>query len=182
MIILAAMVCLIGAGALVLWHEHEALPSIEDVRALARQRQFAQAQVLLTRYLRVFPSDNRAHLLMAQVAMDRPDPQPDCALEHLHKVKADTPKDAAILRLFEGKAYYQQKRYDLAESFWKQALDLDPSNPSTQFDYALALRHAGRYDESIVAWQRVLLKQPDLPGRTISSDTTILRRAAMRKP
>ena len=36
--LLAAMVSLIGAGALVLWREHEAPPSLEAVRALARQR------------------------------------------------------------------------------------------------------------------------------------------------
>ena len=40
--LLAAMVSLIGAGALVLWREHAAPPSLEGVRSLARQRQFAQ--------------------------------------------------------------------------------------------------------------------------------------------
>jgi tetratricopeptide (TPR) repeat protein len=64
----------------------------------------------------------------------------------------------------------------------KQALDLDPANPSTQFDYALALRHAGRYDESIVAWQKLLSKQPDLPRAYYHFGYDYLRRAAMRKP
>jgi tetratricopeptide (TPR) repeat protein len=159
--LLAAMVSLIGAGAIVLWREHEAPPSLEGVRSLARQRQFAQAQALMTRYLGVFPADHRAHLLMAQLAMDRPDPQPEYALEHLHKVRPDTPKDTAMLRFFEGKAYYQQKRYDLAESFWKQALDLDPTVPEAGWALLDLLDLEARVDEAHRLGMRIYQVEPD---------------------
>jgi tetratricopeptide (TPR) repeat protein len=159
--LLAAMVSLIGAGALVLWREHETPPSLEAVRALARERQFAQAQALMTRYLRVFPADHRAHLLMAQVAMDRPDPQPDCALEHLRKVRPDTPKSTAILRFFEGKACYQQKRYDLAESFWKQAMDLDPIVPEAGWALLDLLDLEARVEEAHRLGMRIYQVEPD---------------------
>src|SRR3954470_5986507 len=160
-LLMAGMASVIGGGGLVLWREHQDPPSFEAVRALARQRQFAQAQALMTRYLRVFPSDDRAHLLVAQVAMDRPDPQPEFALEHLHKVQLDTPKDTAIVRFFEGKAYYQQKRYDLAESFWKQALDLDPTVPEAGWALLDLLDLEARVEEAHRLGMRIYQVEPD---------------------
>jgi tetratricopeptide (TPR) repeat protein len=160
-LILAAMISLMGVGARVLWRELQSPPSLDDVRALARQRQFAQAQALMTRYLQVFPSDHSAHLLMAQVAMDRPDPQPERALEHLHKIQADTPKDAAIIRFFEGKAYYQQKRYDLAESFWNQALELNPTVPEAGWALLDLLDLEARVEEAHRLGMRIYQVEPD---------------------
>ena len=83
----------------------------------------------MAHYLRAFPADDRAHLLMAQLAMDRPDAQPQLALDQLGRIRPGTPKEAAVVRFSVGKAHYQQKRYDLAETCWKEALELDPTVP-----------------------------------------------------
>jgi tetratricopeptide (TPR) repeat protein len=98
---------------------------------------------------------------MAQVVMDRPDPQPDYALEHLQKVQSETSRDAAILRFFEGKAYYQQKRYDLAESFWKQALDLEPTVPEAGWALLDLLDMEGRVEEAHRLGMRIYQVEPD---------------------
>ena len=159
--LLAAMVSLMGAGVLMLWREHNVPPNLEAVRAWPGSVSSWRRRRVLARYLRVFPADQGAHLLMAQIAMDRPDPQPDYALEHLRKVQPDTPKDTAILRFFEGKAYYQQKRYDLAESFWKQALDLDPTVPEAGWALLDLFDLEARVEEAHRLGLRIYQVEPD---------------------
>jgi tetratricopeptide (TPR) repeat protein len=158
---MAALASLMGVGGLLLWRELRLPPKLNEIHALAQQGRFDRAEELTKRYLQVFPGDDRAHLLMAQVAMDRTDPQPEYALEHLHKVQADTPKDAAILRFFVGKAYYQQKRYDLAESFWKQALDLDPTVPEAGWALLDLLDLEARVEEAHRLGMRIYQVEPD---------------------
>ena len=66
---------------------------------------------------------------MAQFAMDRPDPHPEQALNHLDRIHGGTARENAVIRFCRGKAHYQQKRYDLAEVCWKQALEIDALVP-----------------------------------------------------
>ena len=145
---------------LALWREHEARPSLEAVRALARQRQFAQcsAHDALSPGLSRRPSCPLAH---GPGCHGPARPAAGIALEHLHKVQPDTPKDAAILRFFEGKAYYQQKRYDLAESFWKQALDLDPTVPEAGWALLDLLDLEARVEEAHRLGMRIYQVEPD---------------------
>lgn len=128
-LLLLIVLSLAAAGGLLAWRGTQRPPAMEEVLATARRRHFDEAQELMGRYLRAFPDDRRAHLLMAQFAMDRPDPQPRLALDHLRLIRAATPAEAAVVRFSEGKAHYQEKRYDLAEACWRQALELDPKVP-----------------------------------------------------
>jgi tetratricopeptide (TPR) repeat protein len=128
-IVVAVLAVLLGAGALVAWRVFLPPPDFGTICALARQGQFDRAQALMARYLQAFPGDDRAHLAMAQFAMDRPDAQPQFALDHLGRIRTSTPKDAAVVRFSVGKAHYQQKRYILAETCWKEAIELDPTVP-----------------------------------------------------
>ena len=41
---------------------------------------------------------------------------------------------------------------------------MSPDNLGVQFDYAVGLRRLHRFDESIVELEKILQKQPDLPG------------------
>src|SRR5579864_2772668 len=84
--VLAILAMLMGAGALVSWRVFQAPPDLGAICALARKGQFDRAQELMTHYLRAFPGDDRAHLIMAQFAMDRPDAQPQLALDHLGRI------------------------------------------------------------------------------------------------
>ena len=96
-ILLAALAVLMGAGALVAWRVYQAPPDQGAICALARQGQFDRAQELMARYLQSFPDDDRAHLLMAQFAMDRPDAQPKLALDHLKCAIVHRNKRAELL-------------------------------------------------------------------------------------
>ena len=54
-IILAGMLALVGAGAMTLWRGPRFAPDLDEICALARQRDFDQAEELMVRYLRVIP-------------------------------------------------------------------------------------------------------------------------------
>ncbi len=127
--ILAGILALVGASAVTLSGGPRPVPDLDEICALARQHQFDHAESLAARYLRVFPSNNCAHLLMAQFALDRSDPAPHRALEHLKEIRPRTSQEAAIVRFSAGKAHYLQKGYLLAESCWEEALYLDPMVP-----------------------------------------------------
>ena len=109
-VLLAALATLMGAVGVVASRGFRPRPNLGAICALAREGQFDRAQELMARYLQAFPTDNRAHLLMAQFAMDRPDAQPEFALDHLARIRSSTPKEAAVVRFSVGKAHYQQKR------------------------------------------------------------------------
>jgi hypothetical protein len=105
-IVLAALAVLMGAGAVVAWHGSQAPPDLGAICALAREGWFDRAQELTARHLEAFPGNDRAHLLMAQLAMDRPDAQPWLALDHLGRIRAGTPGEAAVVRFSVGEAHY----------------------------------------------------------------------------
>jgi tetratricopeptide (TPR) repeat protein len=160
-ILLTALAVLIGAGALVAWRVFQAPPDQGAICSLARQGQFDRAQELMARYLQSFPDDDRAHLLMAQFAMDRPDAQPQFALDHLRRIRTGTPKEAAVVRFSMGKAHYQQKRYDLAETCWKEALELDPTVPEAGWALIDLLDFEARAEDAHRLGMRLFEVEPD---------------------
>src|SRR5262245_50485869 len=92
-ILLAGLAVLVGAGGLLAWRVVHAPKDLGPICALAREGRFDRAQELLDRYLAGVPGDNRAHLLMAQLAMDRLDARPQLALNHLVQVRSSTPTE-----------------------------------------------------------------------------------------
>ncbi len=115
----------------------------------------------MAHYLRAFPDDDRAHLLMAQFAMDRPDAQPLLALDHLGRIRTSTSQEAAVVRFSVGKAHYQQRRYDLAETCWKEALELDPIVPEAGWALIDLLDFEGRAEEAHRLGMRLFEVEPD---------------------
>jgi tetratricopeptide (TPR) repeat protein len=160
-ILLAALAVLVGAGALVAWRVFQVPPDLAAICALAREGRFDRAQELTTGYLRAFPGDDRAHLLMAQLAMDRPDAQPQLALDHLGRIRTSTPREAAVVRFSVGKAHYQQRRYDLAETCWKAALELDPTVPEAGWALLDLLDFQARVEEAHRLGMRLFEVEPD---------------------
>ena len=83
--ILALLVlCLLGAGVAFLAHSRR--PSSSDLSGLERllaQQRFDEVEQRLQAFLRRRPQDPQANILMAQVALARPDQKPELALEHL---------------------------------------------------------------------------------------------------
>jgi tetratricopeptide (TPR) repeat protein len=93
--------------------------------------------------------------------MDRPDAQPRLALDHLGRVRASTPAEAAVVRFSVGKARYQQKRYDLAETSWNEALQLDPTVPEAGWALVDLLDFEGRAEEAHRLGMRLFEVEPD---------------------
>jgi tetratricopeptide (TPR) repeat protein len=120
----------------------------------------------MVRYLQAFPDDNYAHLLMGQLCMDRPDPQPDIALHHLRRIRTSTPHETAVVRFCEGRAHYQQKRYDLSESCWREALVLDPVVPEAGWALFDLLDLEGRAEEAHELGMKLYKVEPDMRDRT----------------
>ena len=115
----------------------------------------------MARYLQALPRDYRAHLAMAQFAMDRPDAQPQLALDHLGGILTSTRQEAAVVRFSVGKAHYQQQRYDLAETCWKEALELDPTVPEAGWALIDLLDFEARAEEAHRLGMRLHEEEPD---------------------
>ena len=115
-------------------------PALGPVARLASAGNFAAAEAALAPILEAYPDHGGAHLLAAQLQLDRPEPpteageRPDpaparSALEHLAQVDpGDTHRDA-LVSLYRGKADYRLAQLDKARSAWLDALRLDPSVP-----------------------------------------------------
>ncbi|WP_165231908.1 tetratricopeptide repeat protein [Aquisphaera insulae] len=159
--ILVGLLVLAVAGALALWRGRGSAPSLVEICSLARQRDFDRAEGLLSNYLRVHPDDSRGHLLMAQFSMDRPDPRPEVALEHLGRIRPRTHPEEALIRFSEGKARYQLKEYAAAEGLWKRALELDPRVPEAGWALLDLLDFEGRVKEAHELGMRLFEHEPD---------------------
>jgi tetratricopeptide (TPR) repeat protein len=161
-LITATVLLLIGGlTALVIWRARGPTPSLDDVAALARARQFKRAQVLLERYLHVYPNNPLAHLLMAELASEPTNVDPKVALDHLDAIRPVAPKQAALVQFFRGKAHYQEGRFDLAELCWTEALRLDPIVPEAGWALVDLLDKEGRTDEAHTLGMRLHEIEPD---------------------
>jgi tetratricopeptide (TPR) repeat protein len=102
-------------------------PTLDEVCDLARAQRFDEAEARGEDYLRTCPEDSRALLVMAEVALSRPAPAPDRALDRLARIRPDTPELAAWVLVDRGRAFDLLGRHDRSEACWKEALKLDPS-------------------------------------------------------
>ncbi len=136
-------------------------PSLDEVKALARLGQFDQAEAALSRYLSINGDDDLAHLLMAQFATEPAAARPAIALEHLRHVRPGSRKLAARIKFFEGKAHYQEQRFDLAEACWTEALELDPVVPEAGWALVDLLDKESRREEAHRLGMRVHAAEPD---------------------
>ncbi len=115
-------------------------PTLEPITRLASSGDFDAAEAALGDLLRAYPHFDDAHLLEAQLRLDRPEPptgpgqRPDSgpattALEHLAQVGPGNPNRDALVCLYRGKADYRLARLDKAEASWLDALRINPTVP-----------------------------------------------------
>jgi tetratricopeptide (TPR) repeat protein len=102
-------------------------PTADEVYALAQANRFDEAQARGAEYLRLAPDDSRVLLVMAEIALARPAPDPSQALAWLDRIHRYSGSLAAWALVDQGKAYYLLSQFDRAESCWKEALRRDPS-------------------------------------------------------
>jgi tetratricopeptide (TPR) repeat protein len=152
---------MIGVAALGVLRAERPETGLESIRALARARRFGPAMERLEGYLRRHRDDSAAHFLMGQLATEPPEPRPELALEHLRAARPGDDREAARVRFFEGKALYQQGRYDLAEAAWKEALRLDPVVPEAAWALIDLLDREGRLPEAHALGMRAIEVEPD---------------------
>ena len=161
-------VVVLGAVAWGAWYVLSPRPSLEPVAALFAAKQFDEAAARLTEYLRVYPSDESAHYLGAQLALDRPEPgEADArrALVHLDKIRSRTRDQAALVMMNRGKARLLLDDLDGAEAAWTTALELDPTVPEAGW-YLLDLYYfQWRGSEAIRLALRLHAIEPDARDR-----------------
>ena len=139
---LVSVVVLVASAGLV-WAVRSSsrpAPTLEPIARLASSGSFDAAEAALGELLREHPDFDDAHLLEAQLKLDRPEPptnqgeRPDPApaiqaLEHLAKVRPGASRRDALVLLYRGKAEYRMARLDQAEASWLDALKIDPAVP-----------------------------------------------------
>jgi tetratricopeptide (TPR) repeat protein len=109
-------------------------------QGLAEARRFGEAESLLKGHLGGSPGDARAHFLMAQLLVERPDlegePLRDAAeraLAHLRKAEGGAGVAPELVELYRGRALYLLDRWDQAEAAWDEALRIEPTVPEAGF-------------------------------------------------
>ena len=95
----AAGIALVVAGAL------QPRPTLEQVSDLARSKRFDEALTQGNAYLRLFPRDSRVLLIMAEIELSRPEPEPRPGLRALKRIEADSSSLAAWVLVDRGNAY-----------------------------------------------------------------------------
>jgi Flp pilus assembly protein TadD len=123
--------------------------------------QFDLAEMQLNEILTLHPADAEAHMLMAQLMMERPEPRPAVALEHLKRVHPSNPKSQAHLRVFEGKALFELRLLAQAESVWTEALRLDPQVPEAGWLLLQIFNLQGRDHEARTLALKLFVTEPD---------------------
>ena len=104
-------------------------PNLLGLDALLATRQFDAAEKKLADFLAANPENVQAHMLMAQVSLNRDPQKPELALEHLAKVRGGDRSLRALVKLNEGKALSALEDHSKAEEAWREALRIDPTVP-----------------------------------------------------
>lgn len=140
---------MVGSGmALVLIDRSRGVEGLDGLVPLLKARRLGEVEERLRAYLRRHPDSIQAHILMAQVALDREDQKPELALSHLARIATADRGTLAIVRLNEGKAYSTLGRNDRAESAWQEALRLEPRVPEAGWDLLGLYYVQGRRQDS----------------------------------
>ncbi len=79
----------------------------------------------------------------------------------LAKLRPASAKHAALIKFFEGKARYQEHRYDLTEECWNEALRLDPLVPEAGWVLVDLLDRESRTSEAHRLGMRLHEVEPD---------------------
>jgi tetratricopeptide (TPR) repeat protein len=165
LIVAVVVFCLGGLVALVSRRALPPTPTLNQILALAEAREFHRAQTLLDRYLQVVPTNDQLHLLMAKLTTEPTNRHPELALDHLRAIRPKTLQQAALIQFYQGKAHYEQRRYDLAESCWTEALRLNPSVGEAGWALVDLLDKESRTEEAHRLGMRLHEVEPDRRDR-----------------
>jgi tetratricopeptide (TPR) repeat protein len=154
----AVAIVLLGISA---WWILRPRPTLAEVDALTASGHFEAAEAQVRDYLRAFPGDERARLMLARISVDRPDPRPGLALEQIRDLRPADPHRAALVKAIEGDALFWERRFDAAEPAWLEALRLEPAIPEVGWKLLNIYALQGRDEDSSRLALRLFGSEPD---------------------
>src|SRR5262249_12720156 len=92
---LAAAIPVVAGAIFFIGGFHRPPPTLDEICALARAHRFHDAEARGDAYLRLKPHDSKALLVLAELSLASPSPNPERALALLARVRADSPALAA---------------------------------------------------------------------------------------
>jgi tetratricopeptide (TPR) repeat protein len=131
---------------------------VRQVGRLVAAGQFEQALQRVESAAAADPDNGVLRVMAAQLALDRPDAQPQRALEHLDRFRSADPVLAARAAFARGRAVYALYRFVEAEGCWLEALKLDPQIPEAAWALLDLYYLEGRPDDA----RRLALRQHDI--------------------
>ncbi len=131
---------------------------VQQVNRLAAAGLFEQALRRVETALVAEPDNGVLRVLAARLALDRPDPQPRRALEHLGRFRSADPALAARAKFAQGQVVYSSLGFAEAESCWREALRLDPKVPEAAWALLDLTYLEGRSEEA----RRLALRQHEI--------------------
>ena len=173
------MVCL-GVGVLSwgAWQSFRLRPTLAEAVRLAEAGRLDEAEAKLRARLAADSNDSAAHLLLAQLALKRPDAPatqagraPEdwarLALDHLGRVRPSNPRMELTLQLGRGRALDYLRRFDEAEAAWLEALALDATAPEAGWHLLNLYYLQGREEEARRLALRLYEVEPDPHDRVL---------------
>jgi tetratricopeptide (TPR) repeat protein len=112
----------------------------------------------LSELVRLYPNDERAQTLLANLYFGRQDYQ--SAIDHFVKATTINPSFSQPYNQL-GYAYRFLERYKEAEDVFKKYTQLIPNDPNPYDSYAELLMKMGRFDESIKNYEKALSIDPN---------------------
>jgi tetratricopeptide (TPR) repeat protein len=137
------------------------VPTLEQVTDLARSGRFDEAEARGSEYLGAFPLDPSARLIMAEIALSRPRPDPQRALQALEQIPLGSSPLAPWVLVDKGNAYHLLGRFDEAEKCWNEALTRAPAMLEAARRLLDLFGLQGRLDEAHELVYRQLEHQSD---------------------
>jgi Flp pilus assembly protein TadD len=145
---------------------------------LAEAEKLDEAELKVRAYLKKDPDRDAAHLLLAQIILERAVPASGQvgkhspataqeALDHLSRVRPYNPRMALAFQLSRGRALDRLTRFDEAEAAWLEALSIDPIAPGAGLNLLNLYYLQGREEESRRLALRLFRVEPDPHDRVV---------------
>jgi tetratricopeptide (TPR) repeat protein len=136
-------------------------PTLAGINLLIGKGRFDEAEARYQAYLDVYPNDDAANLMLAQLAVQRPDAKPELALAHIRRVRGRNPMLVAHVKVVEGKADYFLRRLVASEAAFREALRLAPQVPEAGWGLLNLYSLQSRADETRQICLTLERREPD---------------------
>ena len=131
---------------------------VRQIGRLAAAGRFEEALQCVEPAVAADPDNGVLRVMAAQLALDRPDAQPQRARGHLDRLRSADPVVAARAAFARGRAVYALSRLAEAEGCWLEALKLDPQVPEATWALLDLYYLEGRPDDA----RRLALRQHEI--------------------